>query len=45
MSKKTITLSLILVGILLLSTLFYSKVGKSFFSSTDPSMDDSKGMI
>jgi hypothetical protein len=43
MSKKAITLSIALVGVLLLSTLFYSKAGKGLFSSfMDSSIEDTE---
>ena len=45
MSKKTITLSIALIGILLLSTLFYSRSVRSHSSSMDPSMIEPDDMI
>ena len=38
MSKKIIALSVALVGILLVSTLFYSRAGRTRSSAMDPSI-------
>jgi hypothetical protein len=45
MSKKTVGLIIALVGILLLSTLIFSKTLRSHFSSMVSSTDDSDDMF